>query len=153
MQRKWMVAIAAMFSVSALAAGISFAADDEGPLHELMEKVNAKSNVIKKATRSPVNFKKAQASNEIVTAADELIKLSKEAKDLAKEAAKKAKNVKEPEKQWDELADHFTKELEKFHAVAAKKGTDQAAAKKAFTAVSASCTKCHNVFRVEEDSF
>lgn len=153
MQRKWMVAVATMFSLSALVAGISLADDEGGPLHELMEKVNKSSNAIKKATRTAVAYKKAQANNEIATNAEELIKLSKEARGMGKEAAKKAKTVKDAETQWTTLTDSFTKELQKFHSTASRSSTTQAEAKKAYGLVSQSCTNCHNVFRVEEDSF
>jgi cytochrome c556 len=150
MTRKWIVAVATMFSFSALVAGLSLA-DEEGPLHDLMEKVNSKSNAIKKATRTPVAYKKAQ--KDLPTQTEELIKLSKEAKGLSKDAVKKAKNVKDPEKQWVELTDAFTKELEKFHAKVSDSKTTQAEAKSAFSPVSQSCTKCHDVFRVEEEGF
>jgi cytochrome c556 len=151
MNRKWIVAIATMFSFSALLAGLSVADDEGGPLHELMEKVNTKSNAIKKATRSATVYKKSQ--KDLPALADELVTLSKEAKGLAKDAAKKAKNVKDAEKQWADLSDTFTKELEKFSAKISDTKTTQAEAKSAYSPVSQSCTKCHDVFRVEEDSF
>lgn len=150
MNRKWLVAVATMFSFSALVAGLSYA-DEGGPLHELMEKVNVKSNAIKKATRTAVAYKKAQ--KDLPALAEELVKLSKEAKDLAKDAAKKAKNVKDGEKQWVELSDAFTQEVEKFHTKISDSKTTQAEAKKAYSPVSQSCTKCHDIFRVEEDGF
>ena len=43
-----------------LATGFSVA-DEDSPLHKLMEKVQAKHSVILKAVRSPINFKKAGA--------------------------------------------------------------------------------------------
>jgi len=150
MQRKWMIAVVTMFSFSALVAGMSLA-DEGGPLHELMEKVNVKSNAIKKAVRTVPAYKKAQKDLPGIT--EELIKLSKDAKALSKEAVKKAKGVKEPEKQWNDLSDAFAKELEKFADVIGKPATNQDAAKKAYSPVAQSCTNCHNVFRVEEDSF
>lgn len=150
MNRKWIVAFATMFSFSALVAGLSVA-DEGGPLHELMEKVNTKSNAIKKAYRTAPGYKKAQ--KELPALVDELVKLSKETKDLAKDAAKKAKNVKDAEKQWAELSDAFTKELEKFHTKVSDSKTTQAEAKSAYSPVSQSCTKCHDIFRVEEDGF
>ena len=152
MNRKWIVAIATMFSFSALVAGLSLADDEGGPLHDVMEKVNAKSNAIKKATRTKVAYAKAQ--KDLPVLAEELVKLSKEAKDLSKEGVKKApKTVKEPEKQWAELCDAFTKELEKFHAKVTDSKTTFAEAKSAYSPVSQSCTKCHDVFRIEEDGF
>ncbi|WP_406693401.1 cytochrome c [Singulisphaera sp. Ch08] len=150
MNRKWIVAIATMFSFSALIVGLSIA-DEGGPLHEAMEKVNAKSNAIKKATRTKIAYAKAQ--KDLPALADELIKLSKETKELAKDAVKKAKNVKDAEKQWGELSDAFTKELEKFHTKVSDSNTTQEQAKSAYSPVSQSCTKCHDIFRVEEDGF
>lgn len=148
MQRKWLIAAVTMISFSALAAGLSLA-DEEGPLHELMEKVNKNSNAIKKAVRTPVAYKKS--GKDIPGHADELIKLAKEAKEKGKDYAKKAKNVKEPEKRWLELSDAFATQLEKFHATASKPGTTQAQAKSAWGLVSQTCTNCHNDFRVEEE--
>ncbi len=59
MHRKWMILGVTMVSVAVLTTGLSLAADeDEGPLHKLMEQVNAKSTAIKKAVRTPVAFKK-----------------------------------------------------------------------------------------------
>ncbi|SIO13609.1 Cytochrome C' [Singulisphaera sp. GP187] len=150
MNRKWIVAIATMFSFSALVAGLSVA-DEGGPLHDLMEKVNVKNGAIKKATRSKVNYAKAQ--KELPALVEELVKLSKDAKELSKDAVKKAKNVKDAEKQWAELSDAFTKELEKFHVKVSDTKTNAEQAKSAYSPVSQSCTKCHDVFRVEEDGF
>jgi len=152
MQRKWMIAVATTFSVSLAVAGLSLA-DEGGPLHDIMEKVNAKSNAIKKAYRTGVSYKKAQSAGELKTNTEELIKLSKEARGLGKDPAKKAKNIKDPEKRWVELMDALTSELEKFKDVVSQPSTDQAAAKKAFTPVSQSCTNCHMDFRIDEDSF
>src|SRR5438105_420484 len=117
MQRKWMIAVATTFSVSLAVAGLSLA-DEGGPLHELMEKVNAKSNANKKAYRTKVSY--AKGKKDIVDSTEELIKLSKQARGLGKDPAKKAKDVKDPEKRWVELIDAFTKELEKFQQVMSK---------------------------------
>lgn len=152
MLRKWMILAATMLSVSVLAAGISLADDEESPLHKLMEKVNAKSNAIKKAYRTPVAFKKAQAAKEITTNAEELLKLAKESKELAKDGAKKAKGVKDPEKKWVELSDVFISKAEKFVEEAGK-ATTKDQLKAAYNGVNQSCTECHTVFRTDEESF
>src|SRR5262245_5391083 len=73
MQRKWTVALAMMLSVSVLAAGMALADDDESPLKQLMEKVNMKTNALKKAVRTQVNFKKAQQKKELAKTTEELI--------------------------------------------------------------------------------
>jgi cytochrome c556 len=153
MQRKWLTLAAAMVSVSALVAGISLADEEEGPLHQLMEKVSKSGNAIKKAYRTDVSFKKAQASKEIAKQSAELIKLGKEAGTLAKDAVKKAKDPKATEPKWAELNAAFIKEIEKFHAAAKKATWKREEAKSAWGVVNQSCTDCHNVFRVESDSF
>jgi cytochrome c556 len=149
MQRKWLIAAATMISFSVLAAGLSLADDEEGPLHEIMEKVNSKSNAIKKAIRTPVAYKKS--GKDIPGHTEELLKLAKEAKEKGKDYAKKAKGVKEPEKRWLELSEAFSTELTKFNDTMGKSGITQAQAKKAWGLVSQSCTNCHNDFRVEEE--
>src|SRR5512135_3803465 len=123
MQRKWLILGVTMVSVAVLTAGLSLAVEDEGPLHKLMEKVNAKSTAIKKAVRTPVAFKKAQASNDLVTNGEALLKLAKEARELAKEGIKKAKEVEDPEKKWVELMDALIAQTEKFVAEAGKSDT------------------------------
>jgi cytochrome c556 len=151
MQRKWTIALVTMFSFSVLVAGMSMADDAESPLHLLMEKVNLKTNAIKKAVRTPVAYKKSQ--KDVVTNTEELIKLAKDAKELSKDAVKKAKGVADADKKWVDLCDAFGKELQTFHDVASKPSTTQDQAKKAFSKVSTSCTDCHMVFRVEEENF
>ena len=47
--------------------------------------------------------------------------------------------------------DDMTKASEELAKVAADEGTTQAQAKKSHATVKASCTDCHNVFRVEEN--
>jgi cytochrome c556 len=112
--------------------------------------VNAKSNLIKKAIRTPVSYKKSQAQNALVTTTEELIQLSKEAHGLSKGGIKKTRVVKEPEKQWFELIDALTSQLEEFARTAGKAGITQAEAKSAWNKVNQKCTNCHTVFRVEE---
>lgn len=155
MHRKWMILGVTMVSVAVLTTGLSLAADeDEGPLHKLMEQVNAKSTAIKKAVRTPVAFKKAQANQELATNAEALIILAKEGRGLGKEAAKKVKNEKDPETKWVALMDAFSQHCEKFAEVVRKSNTTQAQAKSEYGVLTRSCTNCHNVFRVEdEDTF
>jgi cytochrome c556 len=151
MLRKWFTLALTMVSVGALAVGMSFAADEEGPVHQIMEKVNKHSNAIKKATRSKVAFQKTKQAD-IVKNTKELIELSKETKKYAKEAAAKAKGEKDGEKKWNELSDAFTAELEKFLATAEKPGLQFEQAKSAWTTAGKSCAGCHTIFRVDEDS-
>src|SRR5258708_5324257 len=113
MQRKWIVLAGTMISALALTAGLS-AADDDSPLHKLMESVNAKNVVVTKGVRTPVNFKKAQ--KEVVKAAEELAKLGKEAKEI-KDAVKKSKDVKDGDTKWNALMDEFIKSSEELAKV------------------------------------
>ena len=53
MSRKWTILAAVVTAVALTATGLSLAADEDSPMHKLMEKVNAKNNAIKKATRPP----------------------------------------------------------------------------------------------------
>jgi cytochrome c556 len=55
-----------------------------------------------------------------------------------------------PLEQWTRLMDEMTKAAQELAKVAKKEGVTQAEAKKAYTAVNASCTACHKVFRIDE---
>lgn len=148
MLRKWMVfALSAAVLVSV--AGLGFALDDdESPLGKVMEKVNKQSNAIKKGTRNPVQFKKS--SKDVAKSSKELVKLAKESKPF-KEALGKAKNEANPQRKWDELMDSFIASSEKLSETAGKPAPDYDDTKKAFSAVSKTCTECHQVFRVDEN--
>jgi len=150
MQRKWMVPAAALVSVLGLTVGISVAADEDSPLHKLMEQVNAKNLVITKSVRTAVAYKKAQ--KDVVASAEELSKLAKQARDI-KDAVKKAKDVKDADTKWTELMTGFANASDNLAKVAAKSGSEQAQVKDAHTAVKKTCTDCHNVFRVDEEGF
>jgi cytochrome c556 len=130
-------------------AGIGFALDDEeSPLEKVMEKVNKASNAIKKGTRNPVTYKKS--SKDVAKQSKELLKLAKESKPL-KEALGKAKNEANPQKKWDELMDAFIASSETLSKTAAKDEPSYDDTKKAFGAVSKTCSECHQVFRVDEN--
>ncbi len=148
MMRKWTILTAVMCAVALTATGASLAQDESSPLHKLMEKVGSKHNAIKKATRTPVAFKKDKES--IVKNADELIDLGKKAREM-KNAAEKEKK---PFAEWQKLCDDFVTKTTEFRDFASKTGTaktDQEATKKAYAAVNTSCTACHEVFRKDED--
>ena len=143
MSRKWTtLTVAALFSFGL--AGISWADDDESPLAKLMEKVQAKNLVINKGVRTAVAYKKAQ--KDVTEAAAELAKLGKEARTDTSAVKKSDKTQAD----WERLMDAFIKESQDFAALTAKTETEQKDAKKAFSAVKASCTNCHNDFRVDE---
>jgi cytochrome c556 len=148
MLRKWMAfALSAGVLVSIVGAAFS-RADDESELGKLMEKVNKSTNALKKGTRTPVAFKKS--TKDVEKQAKELHKLAKEAKPF-KDALGKAKNEADPQKKWNELMDAFIEKSEKLSDTASKETPDYDDTKKAFTAVSKTCTECHQVFRVEEN--
>ncbi len=149
MLRKWLVfAFSAVVLVSIAGAGFSIADDEESELAKLMEKVNKQSNAIKKGTRNPVNFKKSH--KDVAKSAKELAKLAKESKSH-KEALGKAKNEADPQKKWNELSEAFISSSAKLSEVAGKDGPSYDDTKKAFSAVSKTCTECHQVFRVDEN--
>ncbi len=151
MKGKWIVLAGTMLAGVALTAGLSVAADDESPLHKLMEQVNAKNVVVTKGVRTAVNFKKAQ--KDVVKAAEELAKLGKDAKPI-KDAVKKSKGVKDAtDAKWDALMDDFIKSSEELAKVAGKSDATFDKAKTAHSAVKKSCSECHMIFRVEEEGF
>ncbi len=145
MSRKWTILAAVVTAVTLTATGFSLA-DEDSPMHKLMEQVNAKSNAIKKATRTTVAYKKAQ--KDLAKHAEELIEYGKKFREM-KDAAEKEKK---PFAEWQKLTDDYIKKTEEFKALVSKPATTQDQAKKAFSgSVGASCTACHNVFRVEEE--
>jgi cytochrome c556 len=144
MLRKWSIVAVAVSAVLAAASGLSFA-DEDSPIHKVMEGVSSKSNAIKKAFRTPVAYKKSQ--KDIVKHSEELIELGKKAREL-KETSDKAKK---PFAEWQKLCDDFVKETTDYKAVVAKADTDQPTAKKAWGKVNTTCTACHEVFRVEDE--
>ena len=146
MLRKWTILGLTMATVTALATGFAMAQDEDSPLHKIMEQVNAKNLAITKGVRTAVAFTKSQKV--VVDSATDLVKLSKEAR-VFKEPSEKQK---QPFETWTKLMDDMTKSCEELAKVAGE-GDDvatQAKAKKAHTTVKASCTACHNVFRVDE---
>jgi cytochrome c556 len=121
------------------------AQDEDSPLHKIMEQVNSKNLAITKGVRTAVAFKKSQ--DVVVESAKELVKLSKEARAFKEPSEKQ----KQPYEKWTSLMDDMTKASEELAKVAAEDGVTQAQAKKAHATVKASCTACHNVFRVDEE--
>lgn len=140
MPRKWTTLAAAVAAVILTASGFSYA-DEDSPVHKLMEKVGAKNNAVAKGVRTPVAFKKAQ--KELDAHVEELIKLGKEWRELKEPAEKQKKSFAE----WTKLTDDYIKKSE---ALKEAIGKGQAEAKSAHNAVKATCTACHEVFRVEE---
>jgi cytochrome c556 len=148
MQRKWTVLAAAVVSVTVIAVGLAMAQDEDSPLHKIMEEVNKNNLIITKGVRNAVSFKKEQ--QKVVTSAKELVTLAKKAREreYGEKAAQKQKKTYED---WTRMIDAFTTKADMLVTVASKSGATQAAAKKAFTAVKAACTNCHNDFRVDEN--
>lgn len=144
MIRKW-VALGVTMTAALLAAAGFSVADEDSPLHKVMEKVQASNAVVLKGVRNAAAYKKSQA--DVVKAADDLIKLAKESEALG-EGPCKDQNKQLAE--WKQLNDAWVAESEKFHKLVSDANTDQRAAKDAYKAVSKSCTNCHDVFRIEE---
>jgi len=145
MPRKWTTLAAALTAVILTATGLSVAADEDSPLHKIMEKVTAKNNAVTKGVRTAVAFKKAQ--KDLPALADELIALGKEARPFTEPAKKQKKSQAE----WEKLMDDYVQKTEAFKGVVSKSGVSQAEAKSAHNVVKASCTACHNVFKVEDE--
>ncbi|QDV34805.1 cytochrome c [Tautonia plasticadhaerens] len=147
MLRKSLALAAGVSFVALLTVGLSGAApQEEGELHELMEKVTAANNKINRYIRTPVSFKKSQ--EDIVTHAKELTELGKKAREN-EEAIEKAKDIENPKEKWQELMDDMIEHCETL--VTLSEEGDQAKAKAAHTEVKKSCAECHKVFRVEDD--
>ena len=144
MLRKWTTLAAAVTAVTLAASGLALA-DDDSPLHKLMEKVSANNNAITKGVRTAVAYKKAQ--KDLASRAEELVKLGKEARGETEPAKKQKKSQAE----WTKLMDDYITEAEALHSVLAKSETTQVQAKAAHKKVKASCTACHNVFRVDDE--
>ena len=144
MNRKWTIMAAIMGGVALSVAGLSWADDEDSPIHKLMEKVNSKNAAINKSVRTPVAW--AKDGKKAAANADELTKLFKEARDL-KESAEKQKK---PFELWQKLMDEQIKETEAF-AELARSNPKQPEAKAAFERVKKVCADCHKDFRVEDD--
>lgn len=143
-RRKWTTLAAVVIAVTLTATGLSLA-DDDSPLHKLMEKVNAKNSAIKKATRTAPAYKKSQ--KDLAKYAEELNDLLKQAREM-KSAAEKEKK---PFAEWQKLSDDCIAKTGEFKVVVANASITQEQAKEAYKPVAASCTSCHNVFRKEDD--
>jgi cytochrome c556 len=147
MLRKWITLASAMTAFTVVFAAASWAADDESPLHKLMEGVNKKNAAITKALRNPAAFKKdQQKDNKAAEAAADLAKAAKESRKDTSAVTKQKKTVAE----WNKLSDNFIKKTAELAEVLGKSDTKYEAAKKAHTPVKASCTACHEVFRIED---
>lgn len=145
MLRKCLTVAAMMTAVTVAFAAFSWA-DDDSPLHKLMEGVNKKNAVVTKSLKSVTTYKKDQAK--AAAAAEALIKAAKESKKDTSAVTKQKKTVAE----WNKLSEEFIKKTQDLSDAIAK-GTSKAEydqAKVAHTAVKASCSACHDVFRIED---
>jgi cytochrome c556 len=145
MSRKWTTLAVAMFAVSALLTGLSLA-DDESPLHQIMETVGKENAAIKKAIRTKVSYAKADRKD-ISKHVDELLDLAKKAREIKSAAEKQKKPVED----WTKAVDDFLKKTEEFKGIMAKPSTTFEQAKKSFAPVTASCASCHTTFKVEDE--
>ncbi|MDE2508085.1 MAG: cytochrome c [Planctomycetota bacterium] len=152
MRRKWLTTAAVTTLVASVLAGASISADEDSPLHKIMEKVQAKSGAIRKATRTPAQWKKD--AKKAAESAEAIVKLAKETKPMT-DAAKKVKDpaVKDPAALWAKMSDDFLKAAEEMVKVAKDSKTSAPDAKTAFGTLNNTCGACHKVFRIEEDDF
>ena len=135
------------FAITALAmtllVGYSVA-DDDSPLEKLMEKIQNKTNDMRKVTRNAAEYKKGAAS--IAKSTEEVLKLSKESRDFKEPAEKE----KKPQAEWEKLTDEMIHATEALAKIAADSKSTQAQAKEAFTTYTKTCSACHAVFKKEE---
>jgi cytochrome c556 len=146
MLRKCLSLLAALTASTVVFAGLSLAQDDESPLHTLMEGVNKNNAALVKSLKSVTSYKKDQSK--AVVAADKLVKAAKESRKDTSAVKKQNKTTAE----WYKLSDDFIKKSEDLSNALAK-GTSKKeydVAKAAHTAVKASCSNCHEVFRIED---
>jgi cytochrome c556 len=144
MLRKCLTVAAVMTAVIVAFASFSVAQDDDSPLHKLMEGVNKKNAVITKAVKSATSFKKDKAK--AAKAAEDLAKAAAESKKDTSAVTKQKKTVAE----WNTLSEDFMKTTKDLVEVLGKSDVTHDQAKKAHTPVKASCTKCHEVFRIDD---
>jgi cytochrome c556 len=150
MQRKWIVLAGITATCTALAAGLSAAQDEKSPLHETMEKIQKNYVAINKNTRNAASFNKSQ--KKVVESAEKISELAKVAKPI-KDAVKKAKDVDNAGEKWDTFMDSLIKNSDNLAKVAGQSGATVKNAKAAYAAVKKTCSDCHGVFRVDEDTF
>lgn len=136
--------LAATLASALLIAVGAASADEDSPLHKIMEKVAAKNTALRKNTRTAIAFKKGQ--KDVVEGAEELVKLAKEAKEI-KEAAVAAK---QPIEKWTALNDEWIKASEELAKAAGKADAKHDDIKTAYATLSKACAKCHEVFKLEE---
>lgn len=145
MPRKSLLSAALMLVVAVGVAGLSIAADEESELGKKMTAIQAKTNAIRKATRTLPAWKKDQAS--VVKDAEKIAELGKE--------SRKEKGPSEAQKksydEWTKLMDDMVKSCDDLTTLAKKSDTTQAQAKDAFNSLNKTCSACHSVFRVEDE--
>jgi cytochrome c556 len=145
MLRKW-TTLALMTAVALTSAGLSLAAqDEESPTAKSMEMINKKNLALKKLVRTKLAFSKAKAAD-FNTETDVILAEAKKVRAHKEPAEKQKKTYAE----WTKLMDDFIKKTEDFKGVAAKTGATFDVASKSYKTMQASCSNCHNVFRVED---
>ena len=124
-------------------AGLTLA-DEESPLEKLMEKIQAKTNAIRKVTRNAAEYKKGAAS--IAKDTEEIVKLAKESRDMKEPSDKE----KKPLAEWQKLTDDMIHATEELGKITADSKTTQAQAKEAFTTFTKTCSACHTIYKKED---
>ncbi len=144
MSRKFTLTAAAMLGVALGVTGLSFA-KDESPLEKQMTAIQAKTNAIRKATRTLPAWKKDQAN--VAKDAEAISKLATEARKDKGPAEAQKKSFSD----WSKLMDDMIKSSDELAALAKKSDATQAQAKDAFTGLNKTCSACHSVFRVDDE--
>ena len=154
MSRPVTLLAATLASALLLAVGAA-SADEDSPLHKIMEKVAAKNTALRKNTRTAIAFKKGQ--KDVVEGAEELVKLAKEAREIKDASTKEpqkgtdaAKVAKPPYQHWTELNDEWIKAIEELAKAAGKADVKHDEIKASYTTLSKSCATCHAAFKSED---
>lgn len=153
MIRSWMllavVPIAALLLTGATPVPtVSFVAiddeDEKMTFDELMTEVNKANITIRRSYRSPITYKRD--FDKIKAAAETLAKLGK----VASKETKFAEKLKKDHKEWVEIMTSMIEGSEKVVEIMDNGGSNTDV-RSAYANVTKSCSKCHSVFRVDDD--
>lgn len=149
MKSKWLAALVSLLALVLVGSGLTLAKDDKGgdenSIEKIMEKVNKANSAVRKNVRSEVTYKKGR--EDVNKSSKELAELGKKGRDIKEVAEKHKKELKE----WQDLMDKFIQASEKLAKESGDEATPHKTVKDTFTALSKTCTDCHNVFRVDEE--
>lgn len=142
MRLRWTHAIVPVVAILMVGVGFSFGKDDGSALEKIMEDVNKNNNVIRKGVRTAASYKKDREA--LAESSKLLIELAGKTKTETAVAEKAGKK-----KEWEEFSDEFKTASEALFKICDDANSKQADAKTAFADLGKTCTKCHEVFRVD----